>query len=76
MGCHSGTGAAAYYADIMQAVITLAVMAPSGPPLSTATFLDRLDARWLQTAWDPARYPAEAARVRGAARQLPDIQLR
>ena len=72
----SGTGAAAYYADIMQAVITLAVMAPGGPPLSTAGFLDRLDARWLQTAWDAARYPAEAARVRGAARQLPDIQLR
>ena len=54
----------------------LAVLAPGGPPLSTAGFLDRLDARWLQTAWDPARYPAEADRVRGAARQLPDIQLR
>ena len=72
----SGTGAAAYYADIMQAVLTLAVLAPGGPPLSTAAFLDRLDARWLQTAWDPARYPAEAERVQGAARQLPDIQLR
>jgi hypothetical protein len=72
----SGTGAAAYYADIMQAVVTLAVTAPGGPPLSTAGFLDRLDARWLGTAWDPARYPAEASRVRGAARQLPDIQLR
>jgi len=72
----TGTGAAAYYADIMQAVLTLAVLAPCGPPLSTAGFLDRLDARWLQTAWDPARYPAEAKRVRGAARQLPDIQLR
>ena len=28
----SGTGAAAYYADIMQAVLTLAVLAPCGPP--------------------------------------------
>jgi len=72
----SGTGAAAYYADVMQAVLTLAVTAPGGPPLSTAGFLDRLDARWLQSAWDPARYPAEAARVRAAARLLPDIQLR
>ncbi len=72
----SGTGAAAYYADILQAALTLAVMAPCGPPLSTAGFLDRLDARWLGMAWDPARYPAEAARVRAAARQLPDIQLR
>jgi len=72
----SGTGAAAYYADVMQAVLMLAVLAPGGPPLSTAGFLDRLDAGWLQAAWDPARYPAEAKRVRGAARQLPDIQLR
>ena len=72
----SGTGAAAYYADVMQAVLTLAVTAPGGPPLSTAGFLDRLDARWLSKAWDPARYPAEAARVQAAARQLPDIQLR
>ncbi len=72
----SGTGAAAYYADILQAVLMLAVLAPGGPPLSTAGFLDRLDASWLQVAWDPARYPAEAKRIRGAARQLPDIQLR
>ena len=72
----SGTGAAAYYADILQAALTLAVTAPAGPPASTAEFLDRLDARWLQTAWDPALYPAEAARAKAAARQLPDIQLR
>ncbi len=72
----SGTGAAAYYADVLQAAVTLAVLAPGGPPLSTTGFLDRLTARWLQAAWDPARYPAEADRVRGAARHLPDIQLR
>jgi hypothetical protein len=72
----TGTGAAAYYADILQAVLNLAVLAPSGPPVNTAAFLDRLDARWLATAWDPARYPAEASRARAAARQLPDIQLR
>jgi hypothetical protein len=69
----SGTGAAAYYADILQAALTLAA---GGPPMSTAGFLDRLDARWLQAAWDPARYPAEASRAKAAARQLPDIQLR
>ena len=72
----SGTGAAAYCADILQAALTLAVTAPCGPPVSTAGFLDRLDARWLQAAWDPGRYPAEASRARAAARQLPDIQLR
>ncbi|MBV9205363.1 MAG: hypothetical protein JO037_08145 [Actinobacteria bacterium] len=72
----SGTGAAAYYADILQAALTLAVTAPGGPPPGAAAFLGRLDARWLQAAWDPARYPAEAAWARAAARHLPDIQLR
>ena len=72
----SGDGAAAYYADIMQAAVRLAVMAPSGPPLNAAGFLDRLDARWLQHAWDDGGHPTELARVRAAARHLPDIQLR
>jgi hypothetical protein len=72
----TGTGAAAYYADVLYAALVLAITAPGGPPLNTAAFLDRLDARWLQTAWDPSRYPAEAARARAAARHLPDIQLR
>jgi hypothetical protein len=72
----SGTGAAAYYADILQAALTLAVTAPCGPPLNAAAFLDRLDARWLQHAWGDGRHPGELARVRAATRQLPDIQLR
>ncbi len=54
----SGTGAAAYYADIMQAVLTLAVTAPAGPPVNGAGFLDRLDARWLSNAWSDGRHPA------------------
>ena len=70
----TGDGAAAYYADILQAVLTLAITAPGGPPADAAGFLDRLDARWLEAAW--GGQPAEAARVRGAARHLPDIQLR
>jgi hypothetical protein len=72
----TGTGAAAYYADIMQAVLTLAVTAPAGPPVSAAAFLDRLDARWLARTWEDGRHPEQAARVRAAARHLPDIQLR
>jgi hypothetical protein len=72
----SGTGAAAYYADVLQAALSLAVMAPCGPPASAAAFLDRLDARWLQHAWTDGRHPAEAERARAAARHLPDIQLR
>ncbi|MGH3227396.1 MAG: hypothetical protein ACRDOA_02235 [Streptosporangiaceae bacterium] len=72
----TGTGAAAYYADILQAVVDLAVLAPCGPPANTASFLDRLAAKWLQHAWGDGRYPAELARARAAARHLPDIQLR
>jgi hypothetical protein len=70
----SGTGAAAYYADIMQAVLSLAVTAPAGPPLNATAFLDRLSAKWLQHAWD--RHPEELAQVRAAARHLSDIRLR
>ncbi|HEY6313657.1 MAG TPA: hypothetical protein VIY52_23030, partial [Streptosporangiaceae bacterium] len=72
----TGTGAAAYYADIMQAVLSLAVTAPGGPPLNAAAFLDRLDAKWLARAWSDGRHPVQAARVHAAARHLPDIQLR
>ena len=72
----SGTGAAAYYADILQAVLILAVTAPGGPPLNAAAFLDRLDAKWLQRAWSDGRHREELGQVRAAARHLPDIRLR
>jgi hypothetical protein len=72
----TGTGAAAYYADILQAVLALAVLAPCGPPVNTAGFLDRLEPKWLQHAWSDGRHPAELAQARAAARHLPDIQLR
>ena len=72
----SGVGAAAYYADILQAVLTLAVMAPCGPPENAARFLERLDAKWLQRAWGDGRHPGQLARARAAAKHLPDIQLR
>jgi hypothetical protein len=72
----TGTGNAAYYADILQAALTLAIDAPCGPPLNTAGFLDRLEARWLRTAWGDGRYPSQFERVQSAARHLPDIQLR
>ena len=72
----SGTGAAAYYADILQAVLTLAVTAPGGPPLNAASFLDRLDPKWLQRAWGDGHHPEELTRARAAARHLSDIKLR
>jgi hypothetical protein len=69
-----GTGGAAYYADVMEAVVALAVEAPSGPPVSSGDFLGRLDPAWLAQAWlgDEDRQ----AQARAAARQVPDIALR
>jgi hypothetical protein len=56
-----GTGGAAYYADIMEALVSLAVEAPCGPPASSADFLSRLDADWLATAY--AGSDGEAVRL-------------
>jgi hypothetical protein len=72
----TGTGSAAYYADILNAAVTLAITAPGGPPASAAQFLDRLDPGWLTAAWDDGAHPGEAARVRAASRHIGDIQLR
>jgi hypothetical protein len=72
----TGDGNAAYYADILQAVLILAVTAPGGPPVNTAGFLDRLDARWLQQAWSDGHHPQQVAHVQAAARHLADVQLR
>jgi hypothetical protein len=71
-----GTGAAAYYADVMEAVVALAVEAPCGPPGSTADFLGRLDSGWLTMAYASGEHEADLALVRSAARQLGDIALR
>lgn len=68
------TGPAAFYADVTQAVIILAITAPAGPPADSAEFLDRLDTTWLERAYagDWARLSA----VRAAGKHLPDINLR
>jgi hypothetical protein len=70
----SGTDAAAYYADVTQAVITLAVTAPPGPPASAAAFLDRLDPGWLEAAYAGDR--SRLAAVTAARRNLADVSLR
>ena len=72
----TGEGNAAYYADLLYAVTVLAVTAPGGPPWNAASFLERLDPRWLEGAWGDGTHPGEAARVRSAARHIGDIQLR
>ena len=70
-----GTGAAAYYADVTQAVLSLACRAPGPPPRSAAQFLDRLDPSWLETAYAEGR-PGELGWIRAARPHLGDIQLR
>jgi hypothetical protein len=70
----TGTGPAAYYADVTQAVLTLAVTAPPGPPADGTAFLDRLEPGWLEAAY--ATDPPRLAAVTTARRHLGDISLR
>jgi hypothetical protein len=69
-----GTGGAAYYADVLEAVVELAIAVPAGPPASTAAFLARLDPGWLQAAH--AGSPDQLALATSAARQVSDVALR
>ena len=71
-----GAGGAAYYADVMEAIVALAVGAPGGPPASAADFLARLDAGWLGLAYAAPGHGDEAALLRSAARHVTDIALR
>ena len=69
-----GTGGAAYYADVLEAVVALAVDAPPGPPGSTADFLARLDPGWLRLAHAGS---AEGELLTAStARQVADVALR
>jgi hypothetical protein len=70
----TGTGPAAYYADVTQAVLTLAVTAPPGPPADGTAFLDRLEPGRLEAAY--AADPPRLAAVTTARRHLGDISLR
>jgi hypothetical protein len=71
-----GTGAAAYYADVMEAVVALAVDPPAGPPASAADFLARLDPGWLTAAYASSPDGQDAALLRSAAAHVSDIALR
>jgi hypothetical protein len=69
-----GTGSAAYYADVLEAIVALAVDAPPGPPAGSADFLSRLDADWLASA-----YSADGdalATLRSGSHLIPDVALR
>jgi hypothetical protein len=71
-----GTGGAAYYTDVMEAVVALAVEAPCGLPVNSADFLARLDPGWLTLAYSAGGYDYQFQLARAAARQVPDVALR
>jgi hypothetical protein len=72
----SGTGGAAYYADVLEEVVRLAVDAPGGPPATTADFLGRLDANWLALAYAGAPDSGSAGLLRSSAGHVGDVALR
>jgi hypothetical protein len=63
-----GSGAAAYYRDVLEAIVALAVDAPCGPPAGSADFLARLDGDWLARAY--AGVPDAIATVRSGKNGL------
>jgi len=71
-----GSGGAAYYTDVMDAVVALAVDAPEGPPASSADLLARLDMTWLAAAYSADGHDEQLQLVRTAAAAIPDIALR
>ena len=71
-----GTGGAAYYADVLEEIVRLAVDAPGGPPASAADFLARLDANWLAVAYAGAPDSASAGLLRSSAGHVSDVALR
>ena len=50
----SGTGGAAYYADVLEEIVRLAVEAPGGPPAGAADFLARMVLSYIASPgrWD------------------------
>jgi hypothetical protein len=71
-----GTGGAAYYTDVMETLVSLAVRAPDGPPGGSADFLRRLDADWLTTAYTAAGDAEGVAIIRSGKRSVDDVALR
>ncbi len=71
-----GTGGAAYYADVLEEIVRLAVTAPCGPPTSAADFQARLDPGWLRLAYAASPDATSAALLGTAARHVTDVALR
>jgi hypothetical protein len=71
-----GTGGAAYYTDVMEALVALAVGAPCGPPANSADFLTRLDADWLSAAYGASGDGDAVSTIRSGKKAFEDARLR
>jgi len=71
-----GTGGAAYYTDVMEALVALAVYAPCGPPRNSGDFLARLDAGWLAAVYGASGDADAVATIRSGERAFEDVKLR
>jgi hypothetical protein len=71
-----GTGGAAYYTDVMEALVALAVCAPCGPPVNSADFLARLDADWLAAVYGASGDGEAVTTIRSGKRAFEDVKLR
>jgi hypothetical protein len=71
-----GTGGAAYYTDVMETLVSLAVQAPGGPPTGSADFLRRLDAEWLTTAYEQEGDAEGVGIIRSGKKAVDDVALR
>jgi hypothetical protein len=71
-----GTGGAAYYTDVMEALVALAVCAPCGPPANSADFLARLDADWLAAVYGAHGDGEAVTTIRSGKKAFEDVKLR
>ena len=71
-----GTGGAAFYTDVMEALVALAVCAPCGPPVNSADFLARLDADWLAAVYGAHGDGEAVTTIRSGKRAFEDVKLR
>jgi hypothetical protein len=71
-----GAGGAAYYTDVMEALVALAVNAPCGPPANAADFLARLDGDWLAPVYGASGDAEAIATIRSGQRAFADVRLR
>ena len=64
------------YSDVMEALVSLAICAPCGPPVNSADFLSRLDADWLAMVYGASGDAAGVATARSSAKAFNDVKLR